>query len=68
MRRIILDKRGVALILVLLMVSLIVAATVWLNRTTRDELYETANLSDGLRLYYLAKSGFYGGEAMLMQD
>ena len=62
------NNRGVALIVVILMVSVIVALTVEFNRSTRDGLYSTANLSDGIRLYYVAKSGFNGGEALLMED
>lgn len=59
------NNRGVALIVVILMVSIIVALTVEFNRSTRDGLYNTANLSDGIRLYYIARSGFNGGEALL---
>ena len=62
------NNRGVALIVVILMVSVIIALTVEFNRSTRDGLYGTANLSDGIRLYYVAKSGFYGGEALLTAD
>ena len=68
MKRIVYNNRGIALIVVILMVSVIVGLTVELNRATRDELYSAANLSDGIRLYYIAKSGFYGGEALLVQD
>jgi len=65
MKRIISNNRGVALIVVILMVSIIVALTVEFNRSTRDGLYQTANLSDGIRLYYIARSGFNGGAALL---
>ncbi|MDO8720603.1 MAG: type II secretion system protein GspK [Syntrophales bacterium] len=68
MKRIFYNNRGIALIVVILMVSVIVGLTVELNRATRDELYSAANLSDGIRLYYIAKSGFNGGEALLMED
>ena len=71
MKRIILENlndRGVALLVVILMVSVIIALTVDFNRSTRDGLYGTANLSDGIRLYYIAKSGFHGGEALLASD
>ena len=68
MRRIISDNRGIALIAVILMVSVIVALTVDFNRAIRNELYDTANLSDGIKLYYVAKSGFYGAEALLAED
>lgn len=68
MKIIIPNNRGVALIVVILMVSVIVALTVEFNRSTRDGLYSTANLSDGIRLYYIARSGFNGGEALLGED
>ena len=61
-------QRGVALILVLLMISIIVAVTIQLNRSTRSEVYEAANLSDGIRMRYVAESGFYAGEALLLAD
>jgi general secretion pathway protein K len=62
------NQRGVALILVLLMISIIVAITIQLNRSTRSEVYEAANLSDGIRMRYVAESGFYAGEALLLAD
>jgi len=62
------NQRGVALILVLLMISIIVAVTIQLNRSMRSEVYEAANLSDGIRLRYVAESGFYAGEALLLAD
>jgi general secretion pathway protein K len=62
------NHRGVALVLVLLMISIIVAVTIQLNRSMRSEVYEAANLSDGIRLRYVAQSGFYAGEALLLAD
>ncbi|MCX5838988.1 MAG: type II secretion system minor pseudopilin GspK [Deltaproteobacteria bacterium] len=62
------NRRGVALIIVLLMVSIIVALTIQLNRDTRSEVYGAANISDGIRLRYIAESGFYVGEALLLAD
>jgi general secretion pathway protein K len=62
------SQRGVALILVLLMISIIVAVTIQLNRSMRSEVYEAANLSDGVRLRYIAQSGLYAGEALLLAD
>jgi general secretion pathway protein K len=61
-------QRGIALIIVLLMISIIVAVTIQWNRSTRCEMYEAANLSDGIRLRYVAESGFYAGEALLLAD
>jgi general secretion pathway protein K len=62
------NQRGIALILVLLMISIIVALTIQLNRSQRSEIYEAANLSDGIRLRYVAQSAFYAGEAILLMD
>jgi general secretion pathway protein K len=62
------NRRGVALIIVLLMVSISVALTVQFNRDTRSEVYGAANISDGIRLRYIAESGFYAGEALLLAD
>lgn len=63
-----LNNRGVALIVVVLMVSVITALTIEFNRSTRDELYDAANLSGRIQLSYVARSGFYGGEALLITD
>lgn len=63
-----LNRRGVALILVLLVISIITALTVQLNRDTRSGAYEAANLGDGIRLLYIAESGFHVGEAILLAD
>jgi len=62
------NQRGIALILVLLMVSIIVALTIQFNRSERAEIYEAANLSDGIRLRYVAQSAFYAAEAILLTD
>ena len=60
--------RGIALVLVLLVVSIITALTLQLNRDIRLEVYEAANLSDGIRLRYVAESGFHAAEAILLAD
>jgi general secretion pathway protein K len=62
------NRRGVALIIVLLMVSIIVALTIQFSRDTRSEVYGAANASDGIRLRCIAESGFYVGEALLLAD
>ncbi len=62
------NRRGVALIVVLLMISIITALTIQLNRDTRSEVTGAANLSDGIRLRYIAASGFAVGEALLLAD
>jgi len=62
------DNRGVALILVILMISVLVAVTIELNRSTRSDIHEAANLSDNIKLLYIAKSGFDAGAALLLSD
>jgi general secretion pathway protein K len=62
------NRRGVALILVLMVISIITALTIQLNRDTRSGAYEAATLSDGIRLRYIAESGFHVGEALLLAD
>ena len=59
------NRRGVALITVLLIISILIAVAVELNRSSRTEIYEAANISDGIKLTYIAKSGFYAGIALL---
>ncbi len=68
MKRILLNDRGVALVLVILMISIIIAVTLQLNISSRSEIYEAANLGDGIRAACAAKSGFYMGEALLIED
>jgi general secretion pathway protein K len=58
-------QSGIALITVILIVSVLAAAALELNRSTRNDIYDAANLSDGIRLTYIAKSGFYGATALL---
>ena len=68
MKKILTNDRGVALILVILMISIIVAITLQLNMASRSEIYEAANLGDGIRAACVAKSGFCMGEALLSED
>jgi general secretion pathway protein K len=63
-----LNKRGVALILVILMTSILVAVTLELNRSSRADIYDATNLSDSIRLIYIAKSGFNAGVGLLLTD
>jgi general secretion pathway protein K len=62
------NNRGVALILVLLMVSIIVVLTLQLNVSSRAQVYEAANLGDGIRVLYIAKSGLFAGMGILYED
>jgi general secretion pathway protein K len=68
MIKVLMNDRGVALILVILMISIIIAITLQLNISSRSEIYEAANLGDGIRAACAAKSGFYMGEALLTED
>ena len=59
------NNRGIALITVILIVGILVAVVIELNRSSRADIYDAANLSDGINLSYVAKSGFYGAAALL---
>ena len=59
------NNRGIALITVILIVGILVAVVIELNRSSRADIYDAANLSDGIKLTYVAKSGFYGAAALL---
>ena len=60
-----LNHKGIALITVILIVGILVAVVIELNRSSRADIYDAANLSDGIKLTYIAKSGFYGAAALL---
>jgi general secretion pathway protein K len=65
MKKTFLNNRGIALITVILIISILVAVAIELNRSSRAAIYDAANLSDGIKLTYIAKSGFYGAAALL---
>jgi general secretion pathway protein K len=60
------NQKGIALIIVILMLSIIVALTVQFSRASRSAVYDAANMSDGIRLRYVAKSGFNAAQALLL--
>ena len=60
-----LNNRGIALITVILIIVILVAVVIELNRSSRADIYDAANLSDGIKLTYIAKSGFYAAAALL---
>ncbi len=62
------NERGVALILVILIVSILVAVALEMNRSSRAEVYDATNLSDSIKLLYMAKSGFHAGVGLLLMD
>ncbi|MFO7568449.1 MAG: type II secretion system minor pseudopilin GspK [Smithellaceae bacterium] len=61
-----LNNKGAAIITVILIISILVAAGLELNRASRLDVHDAANLSDGIRLAYVAKSGFYGAAALVL--
>jgi len=66
--KILTDNKGIALILVLLIISIIVAVTLQFNIASRSAVYGAADLADTFKLMYIAKSGFFGAEALLIED
>lgn len=65
MKKIFLNNRGVALITVILIIAILMAIVIELNRSSRADIYDAANISDGIKLTYIAKSGVYGAAALL---
>lgn len=65
MKKILHNNRGIALITVILIIAVLIAVAIELNRSSRAEIYDTTNISDGIKLTYIAKSGFYGAVALL---
>lgn len=51
-----------------MIVGILTAVTLEMNRSSRAEIYEAANLSDGVKLLYIAKSGFNAGVGLLLLD
>ncbi len=68
LKKILQNHSGVALITVILIISILVAAALELNRSSRADIYDAANISDGIKLTYIAKSGFYGAAALLINS
>ena len=50
------------------MISIIIAVTIQLNRATRSEIYEAANLATASGSAMSPNPGFYAGEALLLAD
>jgi len=51
------DNRGFALILTILIISLLIVLTLNFNNVMWAGLYSSANLRDGIRLGFVARSG-----------
>ncbi len=56
------------MILVILIVGILVVVALEMNRSTRAEVYDATNLSDNIKLLYMAKSGFHTGIGLLLMD
>jgi general secretion pathway protein K len=63
-----LNNKGIALIITILIVSLLVALTLQFNTSMRSNLHAAVNLSDGIKLGCIARSGFHGALAVLYAD
>lgn len=61
-------QSGVAIITVILILSILIAAALELNRASRADIYDAANLGDTVKLSYIAKSGFYGAAALVVNS
>jgi len=68
MKKLLRDNSGMALILTVSIISLIVALTLQFNTSMRSNLHAAANLSDGIKLGCIARSGFNGALAVLYED
>jgi general secretion pathway protein K len=68
MKKIFLNNKGIALITVILIVAILVVLAIELNRSSRADIYDAANISDGIKLTYIAKSGFYGAASLLINS
>ena len=67
-KRVLKDNRGFALILTILIVSLVVVLTLQFNNSMWSDLYSSANLRDGIRLRFIARSGVNCALAVLSED
>jgi len=62
------NNRGMALLLTILIVSVIVVATLQFNTSMRTDLQAAANLRDGVKLGYNARSAFNLARTVLLED
>jgi len=62
------NEKGLALLLVLLVITLLVAMVVEFDYKTRIDLRSAGNLRDGLQATYLAKAGVAAAQAVLKDD
>ncbi|MBW2644844.1 MAG: type II secretion system minor pseudopilin GspK [Deltaproteobacteria bacterium] len=68
MNKYFINNRGVALILVLMVIAIIVVVALDFNSDMRSDFTAAANVRDGITLRYVAKSGFNCALAVLAED
>lgn len=68
LRNLLYDNRGVALILTIMVVSFVIALSLEFNREMRTQVAAAGNVGQGLKAFYVAKSGVSYGLAVLAQD
>jgi general secretion pathway protein K len=66
--RAIADESGMALVLTLLIVTLVAVVVLELNYLMRVEVHASTNFRDGIRSYYLAKSGIVVVKELLSRN
>jgi general secretion pathway protein K len=62
------DNRGVAIIIAVAIIGIIVILTLQFNKSMMSELYAAATLNDGIKLEYVASSGFNCALAVIRED
>jgi general secretion pathway protein K len=62
------NNRGMALLLTVMIISIIVVVTLQFNTAMRSDLQAAANLRDGVKLGYIARSGFNLARSILLVD
>jgi len=62
------DNSGVAIIIAVATIGIIVILTLQFNKSMMSELYAAANLNDGIKLEYVARSGFNCALAVIRED
>ncbi|HET57173.1 MAG TPA: general secretion pathway protein GspK [Deltaproteobacteria bacterium] len=62
------DERGIALVLVVLVMTLIVSVTLRFNASSRTRVYEAANTGDGIILEHVSKSCIAVGRYVLKEE
>ncbi|MCZ7583497.1 MAG: type II secretion system minor pseudopilin GspK [Deltaproteobacteria bacterium] len=62
------NRRGIALIIVLMVTAILTVVVLEFAQSTRINFYIAANIKNGMRAYYLAKSGVQVAAGALLKD